>query len=99
MWFPAAGIMVSTYRNGGFLFFGTAVSKTPDTGVIETGILIVIRINFLKVVGVTLDKAAIDYVLLAINDWIIFENDIDEECTTHYYQMRQMLKKSGITMR
>ena len=28
-----------TYRNGGFLFFGTAVSKTPDTGVIETGIL------------------------------------------------------------
>lgn len=39
MWFPAAGIMVSTYRNGGFLFFGTAVSKTPDTGAIETGIL------------------------------------------------------------
>ena len=32
---------------------------------------LVIRINFLKVVGVTLDQDAVDYALSAINDWIL----------------------------
>lgn len=38
MWFPTSGILVSSHRNDGSLFSGTAVSKTPDTGVTEAGI-------------------------------------------------------------
>lgn len=46
---------------------------------------LVTRINFLKESGVLLKQEFIDYALELINDWIIYENELDEECTTHRY--------------
>lgn len=60
---------------------------------------LVIRINFLKESGVVLDQGAIDYALESINDWIIFANDLNVECTTHRYQLEQKLKQMGIIMK
>ena len=60
---------------------------------------LVIRINFLKESGVALNRTAVDYALSAINDWIIYENDLDEECTTYQYQLKQMLKKCGLEIK
>ena len=55
--------------------------------------------NFLKESGVALNRTAVDYALSAINDWIIYENDLDEECTTYQYQLKQMLKKCGLEIK
>lgn len=60
---------------------------------------LVIRVNFLKVSGVVLNKEAVDYALESINDWIIYENNLDKDCITHRYQMAQELKRMGITMK
>ena len=57
------------------------------------------RINFLKESGVVLNQDAMDYALESINDWIIFENDLNVECKTHRYQVEQKLKQMGITMK
>ena len=60
---------------------------------------LVLRINFLKEIGVNVNQKVMDYALESINDWIIYENDMDVECTTPHYQMKQSLKKAGIVMR
>lgn len=52
-----------------------------------------LRINLLKEIGVEIDKEIKDYTLDVINDWIIYENDMDIECATPCYQMKQFLKK------
>lgn len=62
-------------------------------------IQLVIRINFLKESGVPLEQDYLDYALEAINDWIIYENDLEVDCKTHRYQMKQKLKRNGITMK
>ena len=43
--------------------------------------------------------AYVDYALESINDWIIYENNLDKDCITHRYQMAQELKRMGITMK
>lgn len=60
---------------------------------------LVIRINFLKESGVILDKDAIDYALDSINDWIIYENNLDEKCITSHYRMAQLNRKLGVDIR
>lgn len=60
---------------------------------------LVTRINFLKEAGVVLKQGIVDYAIESINDWIIYENELDEECTTHRYQFNQVMKKMGIVMR
>lgn len=60
---------------------------------------LVVRINFLKESGVFLEQENMDYALEAIIDWIIYENDLEEECKTHRYQMKQKLKRMGVTMK
>lgn len=57
---------------------------------------LVIRINFLKKCGVMLNQGAIDYALDSINDWIIFENKLNEECKTFCYQEKQLKRQLGI---
>lgn len=54
---------------------------------------LVIRINFLKEADVVLDQEAVDYALESINDWVIFENDLDVECKTFHYQIAQKLRR------
>lgn len=60
---------------------------------------LVLRINFLRKIGVEISQEVKDYSLDVIKDWIIFENDLDIECTTPYYQGEQLLRKKGIVMR
>ena len=60
---------------------------------------LIMRINILKEIGVVLNQEIIDYALEAINDWIIFVNDLNIDCTTHKYQMDQSLKRMGILMK
>lgn len=60
---------------------------------------LVIRINILKETGVTLNQEVLDYALESINDWIIYENDLDKECTTSHYQIAQLHKSMGIEMK
>lgn len=59
---------------------------------------LVIRINILKEAGVTLNQEVLDYALESINDWIIYENDLDVECTICHYQIAQLHKSMGIEM-
>ncbi|MBC5687910.1 hypothetical protein H8S37_03010 [Mediterraneibacter sp. NSJ-55] len=59
---------------------------------------LVIRINFLKESGVLLEQDYLDYALEVINDWIIYENDLEVDCKTHHYLMKQELKRKGIIM-
>ena len=59
---------------------------------------LVIRISFLKEAGVILNQEVVDYALESINDWIIYENDLNEECTTTHYGMKQLHKRTGIEM-
>ena len=58
-----------------------------------------IRINFLKESGVLLEQETVDYALESINDWIIYENDLDLDCSTHRYQMKQTWKRMGVVMK
>lgn len=60
---------------------------------------LVIRINFLKESGISLEQENMDYALDSIIDWIIYENDLNVDCKTYHYQMRQKLKRMGITVR
>lgn len=59
---------------------------------------LVMRISLLKEAGVILNQEAVDYALESINDWIIYENDLNEECTTAHYRMEQLHKRMGIEM-
>ncbi len=54
---------------------------------------LVIRINFLKEAGVELKQEVMDYAVDQIVDWVIINNDLDEECLTLGYQMEQMKKR------
>ena len=54
---------------------------------------LVLRINFLRESGVVLEQENIDYAFDVIVDWFIYENDLEEECTTPRYQMQQIGKK------
>lgn len=60
---------------------------------------LVIRINFLKESGVLLDQDIIDYALDVIADWIIYENDLELDCKTDCYQLKQKFKRLGITIK
>lgn len=60
---------------------------------------LVIRINFLKESGVSLEQENMDYALDAIIDWIVYENNLAVDCTTYYYQQKQRLRQMGITMK
>ena len=56
---------------------------------------LVIRINFFRELEIDIEQEIKDYALDVILDWIIYENDIDEECITPMYRMIQMKKKMG----
>ncbi len=51
---------------------------------------LVLRIKFLGESGVELEQCARDYAMDAIVDWIIYENEIDEQCATYGYQIQQI---------
>lgn len=57
---------------------------------------LVMRINILKEVGVILSEEAINYALDSINDWVIYENNLEKECVTPHYRMAQIERKLGI---
>lgn len=57
---------------------------------------LVIRINFLKITGIVINQDAVNYALDSINDWIIYRNNLEEECITQHYRMAQLNKKMGI---
>lgn len=57
---------------------------------------LVIRINFLKITGIVINQDEVNYALDSINDWIIYKNDLEEECITPHYRMAQLNKKMGI---
>lgn len=57
---------------------------------------LVMRINILKEIGVILSEEAINYALDSINDWVIYENNLEEECVTSHYRMAQIEKKLEI---
>lgn len=54
---------------------------------------LVLRINFLREIGVEIEQEIKDYALDVIVDWVIFVNDIDVDCTTPIYKMRQLGKE------
>ena len=56
---------------------------------------LVIRINFLKKSGVEVKEEITDYAMDSIVDWIIYENDLEEECSTPGYQWKQLERKFG----
>ncbi len=60
---------------------------------------LVIRINFLKESGVSLNQENMDYALEAINDWVIYENGLQIDCKTPRYKMRQKLKQIGVAIK
>jgi len=83
-------------------FLGVALAHTPGFRArIFLQIVILHRIihHRGKEIGVNVNQEVMDYALESINDWIIYENDMDVECTTPHYQMKQSLKKAGIVMR
>ena len=51
------------------------------------------RLNFLKEIEVEVKQEIRDYALDVIVDWIIYENNLEEDCTTPFYQMRQLERK------
>lgn len=54
---------------------------------------LVLRVGFLKHVGVDIAQDIKDYAMDVINDWVIYENDLPEECATIGYQMKQRERK------
>lgn len=60
---------------------------------------LVIRINFLKESGVSLEQDHMDYALDVIIDWIVYENDLAVDCKTQRYQLKQKLRRMGVTMK
>lgn len=54
---------------------------------------LVIRINFLKEAGVGLKQEVMDYAVDQIVDWVIVNNDLNEDCLTPGYQMEQMKRR------
>lgn len=60
---------------------------------------LVVRINFLKESGVSLEQENMDYALDAIIDWIVYENNLAEDCKTHYYRLKQRFRQMGVTMK
>lgn len=52
-----------------------------------------LRVSFLNHIGVEVKGEYKDYALDSINDWVIFENDFDEDCTTSYYQLKQFERR------
>ena len=60
---------------------------------------LVVRINFLKESGVLLEQEIMDYALDVIIDWIVYENDLAVDCKTPRYQMKQQLRRMGVTMK
>lgn len=45
---------------------------------------------------IVINQDAVNYALDSINDWIIYRNDLEEECITQHYRMAQLNKKMGI---
>lgn len=60
---------------------------------------LVIRINFLKEAGVELKQEVMDYDVDQIVDWVIVNNDLDEDCLTPGYQMKQMKRRLAKKMK
>ena len=60
---------------------------------------LVVRINFLKESGVSLEQEIMDYALDAIIDWIVYENNLAVDCKTQRYQMKQQLRRMGVIMK
>ena len=54
---------------------------------------LVIRICFLKNVGIEIEQEIKDYAMDQIVDWVIYENDLPEECSTPIYQIMQLERK------
>mgnify|MGYP001083968992 FL=1 len=54
---------------------------------------VALRISFLNYIGVEVGDDYKDYAINIINDWVIFENDFDEDCVTPYYQHEQFLRR------
>lgn len=58
-----------------------------------------LRIGFLKQVGYECPKDRMIYAMNDINDWIILECDLPDECKNPLNKMNQDMRKMGITMR
>jgi hypothetical protein len=54
---------------------------------------LIIRINFLRQAGVTIENENVNYAFAAIVDWFVYENDLEEDCITPNYQMKQIMKR------
>lgn len=54
---------------------------------------VALRISFLNYIGVEVEDDYKDHAINTINDWVIFENDFDEDCVTPYYQHEQFLRR------
>ena len=51
-----------------------------------------LRIAFLNYIGVEVKGEYKDYAMDSINDWVIFENDLENDCVTPYYKNAQFLR-------
>lgn len=54
---------------------------------------VALRISFLNYIGVEVEDDYKDHAINTINDWVIFENNFDEDCVTPYYQHEQFLRR------
>lgn len=54
---------------------------------------LVLRIGFLKQIGINITQEVKDYAMDVIIDWVIYENDLPEDCATFGYQMKQLEKR------
>ena len=52
-----------------------------------------LRISILNYIGVEIEEEYKDYAMDSINDWIIYENDFNEDCVTPYYQHQQLMRR------
>ena len=52
-----------------------------------------LRVSFLNYIGVETKGEYRDYAMDFINDWIIYENDLHEDCVTSHYQHKQLERR------
>lgn len=58
-----------------------------------------LRIGFLKKIGFVPSDEEIEYAMNEINDWFIYECELDEDCKNPINKMKQDMRRSGITIR
>ena len=58
-----------------------------------------LRIGLLKQIGFDVPEERMIYAINEINDWIIYECDLNEECKNPANKMRQDFKRAGLIMK